>query len=477
MATGEKVRKLPRYRTSLLPQEEQIARLARDGLSNPEIGAQLFISAKTVEWHLGKAFAKLGIRSRWTACATPRSCPRKALPSDLPEPGGDAAARLWGSSPTGAALGRSPGATARRGWILQAARHRVRPAADRDPREGREHGGLRLRRRRHRLGLRRERGRTACRREGLPGRQRWRPAGAGTTTTRPKSQWHLPGFLGFRAELYGIQRVEVLDDVLDPCGAGVGGGSHVYANTLYVPPKEFFDVPAWVSITLDGPTSSRPTSTRRPGCSASARYPYLPTDVDRVHPTGRRGHRSRRRRSTRHPSAYFGRPGTTRMIVLRRGRSSPNGAQSRGKALVAGHNAKNKLTKNEPPSTWPSGSAPKSSNALRSARRRATEGGGFEVSTRPSRLGTAGRPCRPSHLHGCAGDRGGPRTARPSSSCACSTKACCETSRTNSVSVPARTPSNCWPSCATMTSGSATPTRSGRPRDRSRSPQGCGRTR
>jgi DNA-binding CsgD family transcriptional regulator len=65
MATGEKVRKRrPDTRDELTPQEEQIARLARDGLSNPEIAAQMFISAKTVEWHLGKVFTKLGIRSR-----------------------------------------------------------------------------------------------------------------------------------------------------------------------------------------------------------------------------------------------------------------------------------------------------------------------------------------------------------------------------------------------------------------------------
>ena len=66
----------------------------------------------------------------------------------------------------------------------------------------------------------------------------------------PKTSWRLRKFLFAPAlGLYGIQRIHALPDVLILCGAGVGGGSLVYANTLYQPGDKYFDDPQWKSIT------------------------------------------------------------------------------------------------------------------------------------------------------------------------------------------------------------------------------------
>jgi DNA-binding CsgD family transcriptional regulator len=65
LATGETARKrIVETRDELTAQEALIARLARDGLSNPEIGTRLFISPRTVKYHLRKVFIKLDVSSR-----------------------------------------------------------------------------------------------------------------------------------------------------------------------------------------------------------------------------------------------------------------------------------------------------------------------------------------------------------------------------------------------------------------------------
>ena len=108
---------------------------------------------------------------------------------------------------------------------------------------------LRLRRPGHRLRLRRLGHRAAADREGLPGRR----ARGGRAVRRrdfPTTSWDLKKFLfAPEAGCYGIQRIDMVKDCMILAGAGVGGGSLVYANTLYEPLDAFYRDPQWAHIT------------------------------------------------------------------------------------------------------------------------------------------------------------------------------------------------------------------------------------
>jgi DNA-binding CsgD family transcriptional regulator len=81
-ASGERVRRRSvETRDDLTAEARQVAQLARDGLSNPEAGARLFLSPRTVEWHLRKVFFKLGIRCRRELVGALSRCESDAVPA------------------------------------------------------------------------------------------------------------------------------------------------------------------------------------------------------------------------------------------------------------------------------------------------------------------------------------------------------------------------------------------------------------
>lgn len=98
----------------------------------------------------------------------------------------------------------------------------------------------------------------------------------------PKTNWRLDKFVWEPSiELFGIQRVRYLTDVIVLGGAGVGGGSLVYGNTLYYPKQKFFDAPTWAHIT-DWKAETAPyydLTQRMFGVQPS---PYMDTDGDRA---------------------------------------------------------------------------------------------------------------------------------------------------------------------------------------------------
>ncbi len=164
----------------------------------------------------------------------------------------------------------------------------------------------------------------------------------------PKTQWNLPHFLWLpAAELYGIQRIEYLDDVLILSGAGVGGGSHVYANTLYVPPKKFFDAPGWAGIT-DWADELAPCLDQARRMLGVVRYPYMPTDVDRALQQAAIEIGRGQSFNKAPVGVYFGSPGVEADDPYFGGVGPRRtGCISCGNCNIGcGHNAKNKLTTN-----------------------------------------------------------------------------------------------------------------------------------
>ena len=225
----------------------------------------------------------------------------------------------------------------------------------------------------------------------------------------PKTQWDLPHFLWFpAAELYGIQRIEYLDDVLVLSGAGVGGGSHVYANTLYVPPEA---VLRRQGVGEHHRLGRRAGAAHRPG-EPDARRRSLPVHADRR----RSGHGAGRDRDGRGETfnkapvgVYFGSPGVEADDPYFGGVGPRRtGCISCGKCNIGcGHNAKNKLTTNYLYLAEKLGAEVHELNEVlrpRPARRRRVRG-----AYAPSRLGAAGRASAPSHVHRRAGDRRRPR--------------------------------------------------------------------
>jgi len=164
----------------------------------------------------------------------------------------------------------------------------------------------------------------------------------------PKSSWDLKHYLWLpSAEMYGLQRIEFLDDVMVLCGAGVGGGSHVYGNTLYVPPRKFFDAPGWAGIT-DWADELAPCYDQARRMFGVLPYPYMPTDVDRYlqQVATEMGHGHTFNKAP--VGVYFGKPGVEAADPYFGGAGPRrSGCISCGNCQIGcGHNAKNKVTTN-----------------------------------------------------------------------------------------------------------------------------------
>lgn len=164
----------------------------------------------------------------------------------------------------------------------------------------------------------------------------------------PHTSWDMRRFLWQpELQMFGIQRMEYLDDVFILCGAGVGGGSHVYANTLYTPPKRFFEAEEWSGITdwADELAGYIDQAKRMLGV---VRVPYMDTDVDRLCREVAVDMGVEQSFNKAPVGVYFGSPGV-RAADPYFGGVGPvrDGCISCGNCMIGcGRNAKNKLTVN-----------------------------------------------------------------------------------------------------------------------------------
>ena len=164
----------------------------------------------------------------------------------------------------------------------------------------------------------------------------------------PHTSWDLRKFLWQpELEMFGMQRLEFLDDVLVLCGAGVGGGSHVYGNTLYVPPKQFFDAPEWAAIT-DWADELAPYIDQARRMLGVVRVPYMDTQVDRLMREVARDMGKGDSYNRAPVGVYFGTPGIEADDPYFGGEGPRRtGCINCGNCMIGcGRNAKNKLTVN-----------------------------------------------------------------------------------------------------------------------------------